>query len=91
MFVSVDRVDPETKIVTLRDEIDQQLSGSDIKIPREYVFLKSVGRSLTRVSLVLNVKALNKQMTKFMSAKFQRKVCFKQYHIEISKTREQTV
>ena len=42
------RVDPETKISTLREEIEQQL-GSDL-VPRDYVFLKSVGRSLTRVS-----------------------------------------
>lgn len=33
----------------LRDEIEQQL-GADL-IPREYVFVKSVGRSLTRVGI----------------------------------------
>ena len=48
-YLSCYRVDPETKISTLREEIDQQL-GSDL-VPRDYVFLKSVGRSLTRVSL----------------------------------------
>ncbi|KAL4236525.1 spermatogenesis-associated C-terminus [Mactra antiquata] len=41
------RVHPETKIYALREEIEQQL-GSDL-VPREYVFVKSVGRSLTRL------------------------------------------
>ncbi|XP_052774899.1 spermatogenesis-associated protein 1-like isoform X5 [Mya arenaria] len=41
------RVHPESKVYTLRDEIEQQL-GHEL-IPREYVFLKSVGRSLTRL------------------------------------------
>ncbi|XP_045157946.1 spermatogenesis-associated protein 1-like isoform X11 [Mercenaria mercenaria] len=41
------RVHPETKVYALRDEIEQQL-GTD-NVPREYVFVKSVGRSLTRV------------------------------------------
>lgn len=41
------RVHPETKIYALRDEIDRQLG--DQEIPREYVFVKSVGRSLTRL------------------------------------------
>ena len=34
----------------LREELEQQL-GFDI-LPREYVFLKSVGRCLTRVSAI---------------------------------------
>ncbi|XP_052273459.1 uncharacterized protein LOC127873620 isoform X3 [Dreissena polymorpha] len=41
------RVHPEMKVYALRDEIDQQL-GTEL-VPREYVFLKSVGRSLTRL------------------------------------------
>ncbi|XP_060568835.1 spermatogenesis-associated protein 1-like isoform X8 [Ruditapes philippinarum] len=41
------RVHPETKLYALRDEIEQQL-GTEL-VPREYVFVKSVGRSLTRV------------------------------------------
>ena len=44
------RVHPEMKVYALREEIEQQL-GADL-VPREYVFLKSVGRSLTRVGLV---------------------------------------
>ncbi|KAL3867870.1 hypothetical protein ACJMK2_040716 [Sinanodonta woodiana] len=45
--VGLIRVHPETKVFVLRDEIEQQL-GTEV-IPREYVFLKSVGRSLTRL------------------------------------------
>lgn len=41
---------PETKVYALRDEIEQQL-GTEL-VPREYVFVKSVGRSLTRVSFM---------------------------------------
>ena len=48
---SIFRVHPETKVYALRDEIEQQL-GADL-VPREFVFLKSVGRSLTRVSSLL--------------------------------------
>lgn len=44
------RVHPETKVYALRDEIEQQL-GTEL-VPREYVFVKSVGRSLTRVSFM---------------------------------------
>lgn len=49
IFTSIFRVHPETKIYALRDEIEKQLGDQDI--PREYVFVKSVGRSLTRVSI----------------------------------------
>lgn len=34
----------------LRNELEQQV-GEDM-LPRDYVFLKSVGRSITRVSVV---------------------------------------
>ena len=42
------RVLPETNVYTLREEIEGQL-GQDA-LPRDYVFLKVVGRHLTRVS-----------------------------------------
>jgi hypothetical protein len=45
------RVLPETTIYGLREEVGRQI-GYEI-IPRDYVFLKSVGRCLTRVSLTL--------------------------------------
>ncbi|KAJ8306350.1 hypothetical protein KUTeg_016895 [Tegillarca granosa] len=52
------RVHPEQQVNVLRDEIDQQI-GTD-QIPREYVFLKSVGRSITKLKpkqeYVLKVK-----------------------------------
>ena len=48
----VNRVLPETTISGLREEVDNQL-GSDT-VPRDYVFLKSVGRCLTRVSVIMN-------------------------------------
>ncbi|XP_064604920.1 spermatogenesis-associated protein 1-like isoform X3 [Liolophura sinensis] len=41
------RVHPENKVFTLRDDIEQQL-GLDLT-PKDYVFMKCVGRSLTRV------------------------------------------
>lgn len=46
------RVHPENKVFTLRDDIEQQL-GLDLT-PKDYVFMKCVGRSLTRVSHVTN-------------------------------------
>jgi hypothetical protein len=49
-ILNVFRVHPETKLYALRDEIEQQL-GTEL-VPREYVFVKSVGRSLTRVSIL---------------------------------------
>lgn len=39
---------PETTVHTLRDEIETQL-GFDI-VPRDYFFLKSVGRCLAQVT-----------------------------------------
>lgn len=41
------RVHPEQKVIVLRDEIDTQI-GAEL-VPREYVFLKSVGRSITKL------------------------------------------
>ncbi|XP_013390048.1 filaggrin isoform X1 [Lingula anatina] len=41
------RVHPQQKIYELRSEIEVQLGGNNV--PKEYVFLKSVGRCLTRV------------------------------------------
>lgn len=46
------RVHPEQYINVLREEIVRQL-GLEL-IPRDYVFLKSVGRSITKVSLLSN-------------------------------------
>ncbi|XP_033736929.1 zinc finger CCCH domain-containing protein 13-like isoform X2 [Pecten maximus] len=41
------RVHPEQKVIVLRDEIDSQI-GAEL-VPRDYVFLKSVGRSITKL------------------------------------------
>ncbi|KAK3091842.1 hypothetical protein FSP39_023087 [Pinctada imbricata] len=41
------RVHPEVKVYSLREEIDQQI-GAEL-LPQDYVFLKSVGRSITRL------------------------------------------
>lgn len=40
------RVHPERFVYDLRNELEQQV-GEDM-LPRDYVFLKSVGRSITR-------------------------------------------
>ncbi|XP_002733667.1 uncharacterized protein LOC100374267 isoform X2 [Saccoglossus kowalevskii] len=42
------RVVPDLTIYALRDEIEEQL-GADEGVPKEYVFLKSVGRCLTQL------------------------------------------
>ncbi|XP_021359596.1 serine/arginine repetitive matrix protein 1-like isoform X2 [Mizuhopecten yessoensis] len=42
------RVHPEQKVILLRNEIDKQI-GAEL-VPREYVFLKSVGRSITKLN-----------------------------------------
>lgn len=42
------RVHPETRVCNLRDELESQL-GAEL-LPRDFIFLKSVGRSITRVS-----------------------------------------
>ena len=39
---------PDTPVYSLREEVEAQL-GYDV-VPQEYVFLRSVGRALTRVS-----------------------------------------
>ncbi|CAD5120055.1 DgyrCDS8637 [Dimorphilus gyrociliatus] len=44
------RVHPDVSIYNLREEIEAQLGNEDI-IPKEFIFLKSVGRCLTKVKL----------------------------------------
>ena len=46
-FLSYFRVHPDTRVCNLRDELETQL-GAEL-LPRDYIFLKSVGRSITRV------------------------------------------
>ncbi|GFO39926.1 spermatogenesis-associated protein 1, partial [Plakobranchus ocellatus] len=46
--IGIIRVPSETRLVDLRDEIIQQLQPDDMG-PRDWVFLRSVGRSLTRL------------------------------------------
>ncbi|XP_071154766.1 spermatogenesis-associated protein 1-like isoform X10 [Mytilus edulis] len=41
------RVHPETRVCNLRDELETQL-GAEL-LPRDFIFLKSVGRSITRL------------------------------------------
>ncbi|XP_076104816.1 uncharacterized protein LOC143073246 isoform X9 [Mytilus galloprovincialis] len=41
------RVHPETRVCNLRDELESQL-GAEL-LPRDFIFLKSVGRSITRL------------------------------------------
>lgn len=41
------RVHPDTRVCNLRDELEAQL-GAEL-LPRDYIFLKSVGRSITRL------------------------------------------
>ncbi|ELT88990.1 hypothetical protein CAPTEDRAFT_87156, partial [Capitella teleta] len=41
------RVQPETNINGLREEIENQLGGEHM--PNDYVFLRSVGRCMTRI------------------------------------------
>jgi hypothetical protein len=42
------RVSPDTKLQNLRESIDQ-LCRKEIYFPRDFIFLRSVGRCLTRV------------------------------------------
>ncbi|GFR95037.1 spermatogenesis-associated protein 1 [Elysia marginata] len=46
--IGIIRVPSETRLADLRDEIIQQLQPDDMG-PRDWVFLRSVGRSLTRL------------------------------------------
>lgn len=45
------RVPAEIRLVDIREEIVQQLgANTDELVPKDYVFLRSVGRSLTTVT-----------------------------------------
>jgi hypothetical protein len=44
----LDSVSPHTKIRDLRDSIEQ-LCGTEDYFPRDFIFLRSVGRCMTRV------------------------------------------
>ena len=48
IFDGIFRVSPETKLPNLRETIEM-LCGKEDFFPREFIFLRSVGRCLTRV------------------------------------------
>ena len=54
--LSLPRVLPESTIYSLREELEQQL-GFDV-LPQQYVFLKSVGRCLTRVRVAAKISGV---------------------------------
>jgi hypothetical protein len=48
IFDEIFRVSPETKLQSLRETIEM-ICGKEDNFPREFIFLRSVGRCLTRV------------------------------------------
>jgi hypothetical protein len=74
-FNSKFRVSPDMKLHSLRDSIER-LCGTEIYFPRDFIFLRSVGRCLTRVKQTqenqLKVKNYRPPQVIFLSIKNQK-------------------